>query len=252
MEGEETEKRALRGTGLHPQELPKGKGVQEQGPLRESTPHGKIQGTAHGTKRAHTPELNESEMQTEPKVVRESLAPARLGSPQSQEETEGDEKEEASEGVKRAPRRRRAGVGIQEAGENMRRSCQKQEPREESKPKEKILERSPTPAPPSRGVPHGTCEDTTRSQPKTVEVPRNRQKKIAGPTAAPRVEGEETTGRASWGTSLQWQGPPGRNIRQEQRPPYESEPQGKTQDTANTRKKNHDLALNDPEMPAEP
>ena len=72
---------------------------------------------------------------TEPKAVGEFLAPAHLGSHQSQEETEGDEKEEASEGVKRAPRRRKAGAGIQEAGETRRRSCQKQEPPEESKPK---------------------------------------------------------------------------------------------------------------------
>ena len=152
-EGEETEARAPWGTGIHLQGPPGSKSGQELGLPYESDPQGKIQGTAHGRKRAQNLAHNEPKMHAEPKASGESHAQAHLNPPQGQEGTDGDETEEASEGVKRAPRRRKADTGIQEAGEARRRSSQKQEPPDESKPKEKIRDRSPTPTPPSRGVP---------------------------------------------------------------------------------------------------
>ena len=94
-------------------------------------------------------------------------------------------------------------------------SGQEQEPSDESKPREKIWDKSTTPPPSSRGDHHGANEATTERQLEAVEAPRNRQEKVSGPTAVPRVEGKETEARASWGTSLHLQGPPGRKSGQE-------------------------------------
>ena len=132
------------------------------------------------------------------------------------------------------------------------RSGQKQEPSDESKPRKKILDRSPTLPPPSRGDHHGASEATTERQIEAVEAPRNWQEKISGPTAVPRVDGKETEARTSWSTSLHLQGTPGRKSGHEQRPPYESDPEGKIQGTAHGRKRVHTLALSDPETHVDP
>ena len=150
VEGKETEARASWGTSLHLQGPPGRKSDQEQGPPYKSDPQGKILGTAHGRKRGHTPALNEPEMHAKPKALREFRAPAHLDPPQGQEGTDGDE---TSEGVKRGPGKRKSDAGIQGEGVARKRSGQKQEPSYESKPKEKILDRSPTPPPSSKGVP---------------------------------------------------------------------------------------------------
>ena len=67
--------------------------------------------------------------------------------------------------------------------------------------------RSPTPPPSSRGAPHGASEATKESPLEVIEAPRNRQEKISGPKAVPRVAEEETEARAPHGKSLQQQGP---------------------------------------------
>ena len=51
-------------------------------------------------------------MHAEPKALGESHAPAHLDPPQGQEVVDGDETEEASEGVKRARRRGKADTWI--------------------------------------------------------------------------------------------------------------------------------------------
>ena len=91
------------------------------------------------------------------------------------------------------------------------------------KMREDFRHRSPTPPPSSRGVPHGASEATTESQLEAFEALRSCQEKISGPTAVPRVEGEETEARASWGTKLHQQGSPRSKSGQEQGAPYESE-----------------------------
>ena len=82
--------------------------------------------------------LDESEMHAEPKAPGESQAPAHLNHPQGQEVAERDEAEEASEGVKRSPRRGKADTRSQGAGAARSRSGQKQGPPDESEPQEKI------------------------------------------------------------------------------------------------------------------
>ena len=148
-------------------------------------PQGKIQGTAHGRKRAQKIAHNEPEMHAEPKAFGESHAQAHLNPPQGQKGTNGDETEEASEGRKRAQRRRKRDTGDQGTGEDRRRSGQEQEPSDEFKPRKKILDRSSTPPPSSRKDHQGTSEAPTWRQLETVEAPRNRQGRTSGPTAVP-------------------------------------------------------------------
>ena len=56
--------------------------------------------------------LDKPEMHAEPKALGESHAPAHLDPPQGQEVKDRDETEEASEGVKKAPRRGKADTWI--------------------------------------------------------------------------------------------------------------------------------------------
>ena len=63
-------------------------------------------------------------MHAEPKALGESHAPAHLDPPQGQEGTDKDKVEEASDGEKRALRKRKADTGIQGMGEAGRRSGQ--------------------------------------------------------------------------------------------------------------------------------
>ena len=100
-------------------------------------PQGKIQGTAYRRTRAQKIAHNDPEMHTKPKASGESHAQAHLNPPQGQKGTNGDETEEASEGRKRAQRRRKRDTGDQETGEDRRRSGQEQEPSDEFKPRKK-------------------------------------------------------------------------------------------------------------------
>ena len=102
----------------------------------------------------------------------------------------------------------------------------------QKKRREDSRHRSPTPASSLRGVPHGAEETTMEGQPEALEAPRSRQEKVSGSTAVSRGEGEENKVRAARGTSLQRQGPPGRESGKEQGPPYESDPQEKIKGTA--------------------
>ena len=79
-------------------------------------------------------------MHAEPQALGESHGPAHRKPPKGQEGTDGDETEEASEGVKRGPGKRKADAGIPGEGVARKRSRQKQEPSYKSKPKEKILD----------------------------------------------------------------------------------------------------------------
>ena len=72
--------------------------------------------------------------------------------------------------------------------------------------------RSPAPPLSSRGAPDGASEATVESQLEVTEVPRDRQDKILGATAVPKVAEEEPGARASRGESLQQQGPPGTRV----------------------------------------
>ena len=104
----------------------------------------------------------------------------------------------------------------------------------------------------SRKDHQGASEASTWKQLETIEARMDRQGRTSGPSAVPRVEGEETEASALWGTSLHHQGPPEIESGQERGPPQELEPQEKIQGTAPRRKRDHTIVLSDPEMYVKP
>ena len=95
------------------------------------------------------------------------------------------------------------------------------------KRREDFRDRSMTPPPSLREVPHGANETTTEKQPEALEAPKNQQEETPRPTAVPRGEGEETEARTPGGKSLHLQGAPGSKSSQDRAPNTCSTPKGR-------------------------